>query len=236
MPTSVSSTLTRAQAGQTPRSSQRLPHHERRRPAVRRVAGADEAVGRIALRGGDRQDLGHDVARVAGGGADLQAAARSCATVCRTRDEVGVAAPRPPRSSARRRRRPRRCRPRSERARASLCQAAAMRGSAISAAMCGRLAMPIGPRASSMVIVDAELARRPRRRRPSARSEPWSTHGAGPVEDHGLDGAAWMVMAVSASDVSNRSANDSSAMAKAVLAPVPLVTDHEPHVRRAARR
>ena len=54
---------------------ERLVEHERRRAAVGRVAGADEAVGRKALRGRDRQDLGHDLARVAGGRADLQAAA-----------------------------------------------------------------------------------------------------------------------------------------------------------------
>ena len=59
-------------------------HHQGRRPALGEVAGADEIVGAIALLGGDRQERRHDLARIAGGRADLEAALpRSAATVSR---------------------------------------------------------------------------------------------------------------------------------------------------------
>src|SRR6202453_292873 len=50
---------------------QRLVKHEGRRAPIGRVAGAHQTVRLESLRGGDRQDLGHDLARVAGRRADL---------------------------------------------------------------------------------------------------------------------------------------------------------------------
>ena len=61
-----------------------------------------------------------------------------------------------------------------------------MRGCASSAAMCGRFAMPIGPRASSMVIVDAELRER-LDEHAHRRQRAVVDHGAGPVEHDGLE-------------------------------------------------
>src|SRR6202021_2733505 len=54
---------------------ERLVKHERRRPSVGCVAGADETVRLEPLRRRDRQDLGHDLARVACRRADLDAVA-----------------------------------------------------------------------------------------------------------------------------------------------------------------
>ncbi len=51
---------------------QALVEHQRRGPAVGRVAGTNEAVGDIALRGGLRRDARHDFPGIAGGGTDLQ--------------------------------------------------------------------------------------------------------------------------------------------------------------------
>ena len=106
------------------------------------------------------------------------------------------------------------------RAAMSLRPGRATRGSANSAAMCGRFAMPIGPRASSIVIVDAELGESldecaHRRERAVVDDR------ARPVEDDRLHMRAWpsLVLAVQ----SKSSAITSSAMAKEVLAPVPLV-------------
>ena len=91
MPTSVSSTLTAVQAGQTPRSSSAAIEHERRRAPVRRVAGADQAVRLKALARRDRRDLGHDVAGVAGGRADLDAVgAQRLGHLGRAVDQRGV--------------------------------------------------------------------------------------------------------------------------------------------------
>ena len=101
-------------------------------------------------------------------------------------------------SSARTRRRARRCRPRPGARPCAACQAAATRGSAISAAMCGRLAMPIGPRASSTVMLDAELGERldeDAHRRQRAMID----DGAGPVEDDGLQMPQALVMSLSSS-------------------------------------
>ena len=49
-------------------------HHQRRRPPVGEVSGADEVVRLVALGGGERQHALHDRADIARGGAELHAA------------------------------------------------------------------------------------------------------------------------------------------------------------------
>ena len=63
--------LDHAPGGPNLEVEQRLVKHEGRRPSVRRVAGANETVRLEPLRRRDRQDLGHDLAGVAGRRADL---------------------------------------------------------------------------------------------------------------------------------------------------------------------
>ena len=94
-----------------------------------------------------------------------------------------------------------------------------MRGCASRAAMCGRLAMPIGPRASSMVIATPNCAER-LDEHAHRRQRAMVDHGPGPVEDHGLEVAR---LAHDARPCPYSSPITSSAMAKEVLAPVPLV-------------
>ena len=92
----------------------------------------------------------------------------------------------PPCSWARRPRRRRRCPPRSAARRAGPPRPLATRGSAIRARYAGAWPCPSAPRASSIEMVDAEFAEgldegAHRGQRSVV------DHGAGPVEDHGLD-------------------------------------------------
>jgi hypothetical protein len=91
MPTSVSSTFTQDQAGHA--EFQETPvHHERRRPAFCRLAGADEAVRFISLRGGNEQNAVHDVVCVAGAGTDLEPElTQPPHDICGAGHQIGVA-------------------------------------------------------------------------------------------------------------------------------------------------
>ena len=108
-----------------------------------------------------------------------------------------------------------------------------MRGSAISAAMCGRLAMPIGPRASSMVIST------PKRRErldehAHRRQRAMVDHGPGPVEDRRPSGARRAVpwRSVLRHQVVDDLLGDGEGGAGAGAAG----DRHQPHARRRAGR